>query len=158
MVKVFLMCSERSGSNFISRLLNAHSLISSPAPKHLFNPILRNLYRYEPLTNDENWNELLNDIEKLFNVGFTYWVKQLSFEELRQNAQKGNVKDLLNYIFESEAKFNGKSILFIKENKIYDFFPFLQINYQDAKYVFQSRDPRDMALSWRNNKTHRSST
>lgn len=152
MDKIFLMCSERSGSNFISRLLNAHSEICSPPPKHLFNPLLRNLYRYEPL--ERNWEELLKDVLSLFNAKFTYWERKFEIQELKENVTKGDVVGLLNYFFESESRQKGKTRVFIKENKIFEFFPFLIINYPHAKYIFQVRDPRDMALSWRKNPTH----
>lgn len=154
MQKIFLMCSERSGSNFISKILNAHSSICGPAPKHLFNPVTRNLYRYEPLTSSNNWNELIKDILILINVEFSYWKKQFTIDELLKAVKVGDSVGLLNYIFESEAKEHKKDILFIKENKIYEFFPFLLVNYPNAKYLYQVRDPRDVALSWKKNPTH----
>lgn len=150
--KIFLMCSERSGSNFISRMLNAHSRICSPPPKHIFNPLLRNLYRYEPLLH--NWDAVLEDTLAMYNAKFTIWNNNLELSHLKNNVEPGNITSLINYIFDQEALLNGKDYLFIKENKIYEFFPFLLMNYSKSKYVFQVRDPRDMALSWRENPTH----
>lgn len=154
MQKVFLMCSERSGSNFISKLLNAHSCICGPAPKHILNPVTRNLYRYEPLNSTKNWSELIKDILNLIDIEFSFWKKKFTYNELFNSVKIGDSLGLINYIFESEAKEHQKEILFIKENKIYEFFPFLLVNYPDAKYIFQVRDPRDVALSWKKNPTH----
>lgn len=154
MQKIFLICSERSGSNFISKILNAHSQICGPAPKHIFNPVSRNLYRYEPLNIEKNWHELINDIHNLISIEFSYWEKKFTIEELKSAVKIGDIVGLLNYIFESEALANNKKILFIKENKVFEFFPFLLVNYPKAKYVFQVRDPRDVALSWKKNPTH----
>jgi len=150
----FLICSERSGSNFISRLLNAHPEICSPAPKHIFNPLLRNLYRYEPLKDKGRWKELVSDVINMMNVDFTYWKKVFSIEEIQDNVKTGDIKHLLDFLFESEALAHNKDHLFIKENKLYEFFPFLLLHYPESKYVFLVRDPRDMALSWKKNPTH----
>jgi hypothetical protein len=150
----FLMCSERSGSNFITKLLNGHRDICGPSTKHIINPVARNLFRYKKLTNENNWNELLADISKLMNVGFSIWKKEFTLEELRDLAPVGDVKSLIRNIFMEEARANGKQHVFIKENQIYEFLPFLLLNFPEAKYIYQTRDPRDMALSWKKNSDH----
>lgn len=43
---VFLMCSERSGSNLITRMMNAHPDICRPAVKHISNVLTRNVFRF----------------------------------------------------------------------------------------------------------------
>jgi hypothetical protein len=47
------MCSERSGSNFITKVMNGHEDICGPSTKHIINPVARNFYRYGNLM-DEN--------------------------------------------------------------------------------------------------------
>lgn len=154
MSMIFLMCSERSGSNLIIKLLDAHSSICGPSTKHLINPVVRNLFRYEPLDEPKNWSALLVDIHRLMNVGFSVWRKSFSLNELEELAPVGNVASLLRNIFNEEAVANGKQHVFIKENHVYEFFPFLLINYPESRYVYQTRDPRDMALSWKNSPDH----
>jgi hypothetical protein len=148
------MCSERSGSNFISKLLNGHNNICGPSPKHIINPVARNLFRYGDLLKDENWDELLNDIEFLLSVDFSVWKKSFTKKDLASLAVKGDIKSLIQNIFMEEARENGKQNVFIKENHIYEFLPFLLIYFPEAKFVYQTRDPRDMALSWKKNLGH----
>jgi len=150
----FLMCSERSGSNFISKLLNGHNNICGPSPKHIINPVARNLFRYGDLFKDENWDELLNDIQFLLSVDFSVWKKSFTKKDLAGLAVKGDIKSLIQNIFMEEARENGKQNVFIKENHIYEFLPFLLIYFPEAKFVYQTRDPRDMALSWKRNLGH----
>ena len=148
---IFLMCSERSGSNFITKLVNGHSQIVGPSVKHLFNPVLRNYFRYGDLNCEDNWNELLEDILNLFQADFSIWKLELSLKKLSGFAAPGDISTLLKSIFEAEAELNDKDHIFIKENQIYEFFPYLLLNYPEAKYLYQVRDPRDMALSWKRN-------
>ncbi|WP_415893350.1 sulfotransferase family protein [Neptuniibacter sp. PT8_73] len=150
----FLMCSERSGSNLITQLLNSHPLVCAPATKHLINPVARNLFRYKDLSKTENWNALLTDIHTLLNADFSEWDTKFSLIDLEELTNIGEVNSLIRKIFESEAKKQNKSQLFIKENHLYEFMTFLLLNFPQSKFIYQTRDPRDMALSWRKNPSH----
>ncbi len=150
----FLMCSERSGSNFITQLLNGHSKICGPSTKHIINPVARNLFRYEPLSNEENWEELLKDIHRLMSVNFSVWKKSFSLDDLKNLGPIGDAASLIRNIFSEEAKANGKQHVFIKENHVYEFLPYLLLNFPESSYVYLTRDPRDMALSWKKNPVH----
>ena len=150
----FLMCSERSGSNFITKLLNGHNNICGPSTKHIINPVARNLFRYGDITQQSNWNALLIDIHRLINVDFSIWNKRFTLHDLEKLAPLGDITSLIKNIFMEEAKANGKQHVFIKENHLYEFLPFLLLNFPEAKYVYQVRDPRDMALSWKKNANH----
>lgn len=150
----FLMCSERSGSNLITKLLNAHSKICGPSTKHVFNPVARNLFRYEPLSDQGNWRALVADIHNLMSVAFSVWKRDFTLDDLLGLAEPGDVVSLLRNIFFEETKANGKEDVFVKENHIYEFLPFLLLHFPEAKYVFLCRDPRDMALSWKKSKDH----
>lgn len=150
----FLMCSERSGSNFVTKLLNGHSQICGPSTKHIFNPVIRNLFRYDPLDTIPNWNTLLSDIQSLLDVPFSIWERTFTQSELQELAPTGEIAVLLERIFSAEAEVHGKQQLFIKENQLYEFFPFLFMHYPESCYLYQVRDPRDMALSWKKNPTH----
>ena len=154
MAMFFLMCSERSGSNFISKFLNGHSNICGPSTKHIINPVARNVFRYGDLRIEENWNELLTDIHRLMTINFSVWKKEFNFEELKTLAAPGDIKSLIQNIFMEEARANGKQHVFIKENHVYEFLPFLLTHFPEAKFVYQTRDPRDMALSWKKNADH----
>lgn len=150
----FLMCSERSGSNFIQKLLNGHNNICGPSTKHIINPVARNLFRYGDLTQKQNWDELLIDIHRLISISFSIWKKEFSLDDLHTLAPIGDIESLIRNIFMEEAKANGKQHVFIKENQVYEFLPFLLLNFPESKYVYQTRDPRDMALSWKKNPDH----
>lgn len=150
----FLMCSERSGSNLITRQLNGHRDICGPATKHLLNPVARNLFRYGDLRDERDWRELLTDVHRLLSAKFSIWKKEFTLQELTGLAQVGDVGSLVRNIFIEEAHINDKKHVFVKENQVYEFFPFLLTHFPDAKYIYQTRDPRDMALSWKKNADH----
>lgn len=151
---IFLMCSERSGSNVITKIMDAHHNICGPSPKHLFNPVTRNAFRYEPLSDKENWNALLADIERLVGVSFSAWKTSFNRDNLLTLAPPGKLAELLRNIFLEEARAHEKQHCFVKENQVYEFTPFLLTHFPEARFLYLVRDPRDMALSWSRNSTH----
>jgi hypothetical protein len=151
----FLMCSERSGSNLITKMMNSHKDVCGPAPKHIINPVARNLFRYKDLSEEKNWNELLDDIERLFNVDFSIWKTRVDRQKLSMLSSTGDIASLIKNLFLEEARANNKVHVFIKENQLYEFISFLLLHFPEAKYIYQVRDPRDMALSWKKSLTHR---
>ena len=153
--KIFLFCTERSGSNLITKLMNAHSEVCGPSTKHILNPTFRNLHRYAPLQEKENWNALLDDVLNLFNVDFSKWQVTFSKDELIKEIKPGDVGSLFHYIFDKETKRNSKSLCFIKEIKTYEIVPQINHYISGSKFIYLVRDPRDMALSWKKSSIHK---
>lgn len=144
----FLLCSERSGSNLVTRILNAHPQVCGPAPKNLMETFSMNLFRYGDLGRDESWSCLCGDMADLLNNAHGLWRSRFSAEELRGAVKSRSVSELYRYAFEREARANGKSRVFVKNNHLYRYAAPLLGYFADAKLVYVVRDPRDMALEW----------
>ena len=114
---IFLLCSERSGSNFITKLMNNHSKICGPSTKHIINPVARNYFRYQPLSQSEQWESLIDDVLSLFNVEFSIWKSKFTKQELLESVDYGDLYGLINYFFNKETLLNKKKILLYKRNK-----------------------------------------
>ena len=145
----FLMCSERSGSNLITKIMDKHSEYCGPSPTHLFRVLLGNNLKYGNLEVDKNWEMLLKDTIDLFNTKLGVWRACINFDLLKAKILDRSITGVLKFIYQNEAKLNGKSKLFVKENKIYDFIYFLLTEFGNPKFLYFVRDPRDMALSWK---------
>lgn len=151
---IFLMCSERSGSNFITKLMNNHPEICGPSTKHIINPLTRNYFRYQPLNELCNWELLVDDTLNLFNARFSIWQSNFSKKEIIDSVETGNISQLIKYFFSKETFSDKKKYCVIKEIKIHEFYPFLKAKFNNLKFMYQVRDPRDMALSWKKSSTH----
>ncbi len=144
----FLICTERSGSNLITKMFNSHPLVCGPSPCHLVESIVEQLWRYGDLTEDENWGRLVVDSADIFNTKLGEWQTTITADELQQNVTPRSFAAIVRYIYHKEADTQQKSTLFIKERRIYRYAPFLLTTFPHARYVYLVRDPRDMALSW----------
>lgn len=150
----FLIATERSGSNLITKMMDAHPRVCGPAPLHILRVIGLEFFKYGDLSRPDTWDVFLKDMSAMSNSEFAKWNKTFAYEDLKAMAPVGDVPALCRAIYEEEARSLGKEILFIKELWTYRYFSFLHWCFPDAKYVFLVRDPRDMALSWRNNPSH----
>lgn len=145
---IFLMCSERSGSNLVARLFDAHPQICGPGTAHLADSILPELYRYAPF-DSTRWGQLVSDVHALLQIKNAEWKRQFKESELKACVPPGDVAGLLRFIYLEEARAHGKPVVFVKENRIYEFSGFLAAHFPDARYIYVYRDPRDMAASWK---------
>jgi hypothetical protein len=145
----FLICSERSGSNLITKIMDAHPEVCGPSPYHLIRASAPTLYRYGDLTIDRNWSTLIEDTVNLFHCMIARWRIELTVESLQEAVQQRTLAALIRWIFEQEARANRKQRLFVKENHSYSFLPFLISNFPESRFVYLVRDPRDMASEWK---------
>ena len=147
----FLICSERSGSNLMTKILDAHPDICGPFPRHAMNCFLNNYHNYGDINTAANWEALVNDMAAFMNSGFSIWQTEVSAEMIFENVKIHSLAEILRYIYEHEAVANNKKRVFVKENHAYRYLPFTLNHFPGAKYVFVVRDPREMALCWKEN-------
>ncbi|MCP4573523.1 MAG: sulfotransferase [bacterium] len=145
----FLMCSERSGSNLVTRMLDAHRQCCGPAPTHLVRVLAENLHRYGDLSHDSAWRAFLTDAADLLATMTGAWSTAWTAGDLAALTPGRDPGELLRRVFRAEAKVHGKPHLFIKENHLYRYLDFVEQAFADARIVAMVRDPRDMALSWK---------
>ena len=147
---VFLQCSERSGSNFITRLFDAHPEVCGPSPAHVLRLFCDHAHRYGDLAGASAWATLAEDVATTLDVKIGTWATQWTAEQLAALAPQGDVAGLFRALYGAEARANNKHRVFLKENHLYRHLPFVLSAFPGARFVFQVRDPRDMALSWKN--------
>ena len=144
---VFLICSERSGSNLISAILNSHSLIGATPPYHLCRDI------------GLNWHTLLDA-----GAQSTVWAKmrQLMVQRVGQLKSPAAGAELdkwlaalrqlsfpfiARHVYSHSSGLGDKQYIFVKENNIHKMLFFILKYFPKARFVFQVRDPRDYLLS-----------
>ena len=143
---VFLICSERSGSNLIRAVVDAHSHYCAPAPTHLAD-FLHSAYCYGDLELDANWSRLVSDLVRQYSRRAEFVGVEVDANELLREVRRGDVRGLYLYVHKKAMRHTKKSRLFLKENHTAAMFAVFDRHFPNAKYVFQMRDPRDYALS-----------
>ena len=144
---IFLICSERSGSNLIASILGEHSRVYAHPPYHL-------------------GRDLIMRLPDVIDSG----VSSAAFAALKQNAvlrvakyrgeqEAGRLESWLDarteilpceiarYVYQEMSLDAQGKHAFIKENNAHQMLLFLVDCFPDARFIFQVRDPRDYLLS-----------
>lgn len=150
----FLVSSERSGSNLLTRILDNHSSVCGPTPSHLVRTLVRNRHNYASLDIEHNWISLTEDVADLLSCQLGEWITTTVAVDIRRSAISRTLGDVIRAVYEVEALANGKSRLFIKENQAAQLVPFYLSTFPNCKIIHLVRDPRDMALSWKHSDNH----
>jgi hypothetical protein len=150
----FLISSERSGSNLITKIIDGHSLYCGPASPHLlrvFKPIMS---KYGDLTNSTKWDTFINDVLDFFNCKIGIWEANYTKQELKAIKDR-SLASVVKYIYKKETCIHSKTNVFIKEVRTYDLVSYINQTFIKPKFIWLVRDPRDMALSWSKSPVHR---
>lgn len=143
----FLLCSERSGSNLITRIFDSHSRVCGPPPTHFVRQIFFNRIRYGDLSKEESWTAMTDDVACLINHAMVPWKTSWTGARLREMCRSRKLTELVKTTFLAEAAAAGKDRVFIKENEMHHLAPLVLTGFPDANVLFFVRDPRDMVLS-----------
>jgi len=149
MTFTFMMCSERSGSNLLTRLMDAHPDVCGPTPVHLLRSLADHRHRYGDLSEDTHWQAFVQAAVDLFETKLGSWSTRWTVDSLRAACPQRSLVALFRTVYEAEARARGKTRLFVKTNHLHRYLSIVLKAFPDARIVHQVRDPRDQALSWK---------
>ncbi|WP_069298826.1 sulfotransferase family protein [Neptunicoccus sediminis] len=144
---IFLICSERSGSNLISTVMGAHPEIYCAPPFHFGVLIFQNLFR----TMDAG---IESKVWRMMKRRINHRLRSLATEDHIATAEAWlsaqteiKPKELARFLYQEVTPEAAGKTVFIKENNLHNTMFFLLDTFPNAKFVFQVRDPRDYLAS-----------
>lgn len=143
---IFIIGTERSGSNLLRLLLHAHSRIAVPHPPHLVRYFAPLMPSYGDLRSDRAFARFTRDVVQLLETHIHPWEVRIDVEELRRTARR----DLLGVyvaLYEQYRAALGKARWACKSTFMIDWARPLLDRIPDAQFLFLVRDPRDVAAS-----------
>lgn len=145
---VFILSSERSGSNLLRTLLSNHSSLSAPIAPHFLSTFQSFIHYYLPLEDHQNAKKLIDDMLALANHAYYDWGIDLDVDALLDTAQPTQFFDLFHLFYSEYQKEEGKKRFVCKGNDLFDFAFGLLNYYPNAQFIYLIRDPRDYAASF----------
>lgn len=153
MSSIFLLGSERSGSNLLRTLLGNHSQISAPVAPHFCDVFYKQFHKYRPLT-ELRKVELLQDLKSYVNHRFNDWKLIAEPKDLIDKYRLESFIDFVNALYQEKALQEGKRIFFSKDNHNHKYALGILKDIPEAKFVYLYRDPRDQVASWLRSPIH----
>lgn len=156
MQPIFVMSSERSGSNLVRRMLGAHPEVAAPPPPHSWRVLQPLLPGYGPLDGEAAWRALLDDALKLTRVPGSHleWRHRLEPAEVLPRVRRRSLSGILGALYEAYAAREGARFWVCKENNLFDHAFRIVDVYPEARFIYLARDGRDVACSVRKVPTH----
>jgi hypothetical protein len=147
---VYLIASERSGTNLLRRrLTDCQDQYYGPAAVHF----LKHLHYREPfygdLDKDGAFSALIGDALELCQVHFAPWDMPMTVEQVlaEYGTRKRNAVLLADFLMQRFAVSKGYASYFCKDNFLYEFALDIARDIPGASFIYLYRDPRDFALS-----------
>jgi len=108
MQPIFIIGTERSGSNLLRLILNAHSHIAVPHPPHLMRYLAHLQGRYGDLSDDAHMGALVRDMLSLIDAHIFPWRVPLDADALVQAAPQRSSFGAMAAIYEAARIHAGK--------------------------------------------------
>jgi hypothetical protein len=144
---IFIVGTERSGSNALRIALDAHSQIASPHPPHLLRYLAPIEAAYGDLSDDRALRRLIDDALRIVRWHINPWVSVPAHDDVRALLRTRDLLGVNDAIHGWYAINEGKSRWACKSTFSVHYIGPLNRYYPGAKFVWLVRDPRDVAAS-----------
>ncbi len=151
---IFLMSSERSGTNLLRVMLNAHPEIAAPPPPHLIHVFLPVLQLYGDIRQEARFEQLARDVARVIENQMATWQIQPTAEDLLAKAHSRSFAALLEAAYALETQARGARRPLVKDNGVITHPFFVLTAFPGSKIIYLVRDARDVALSFKKSTVH----
>lgn len=145
---MFIIGTERSGSNLLRLVLNAHPRIAVPHPPHFMRYLAPLAGRYGDLTAEPGRRRLVRDALTLLRRHIHPWDHPIDADRVLAESAP-TVFGVVAAIYEQYREGAGKARWGCKSTFMVDHVDEALAEYPSARFVWLVRDPRDVAASAR---------
>jgi hypothetical protein len=146
---ILIVGTERSGSNLLRLMLDAHPSIAVPHPPHVVRYLAPLVAGYGDLSRDPGFRALCRDMVRLVQVHIHPWPFVPSVERLVAEAPARTVIGAWSALYAQYLAHSGKRRWACKSTFMVDFVGDVAGLHPDARFLWLVRDPRDVAVSSR---------
>jgi hypothetical protein len=144
---IFIIGTERSGSNLLRLILNAHANIAVPHPPHIMRDFSPLLPFYGDLGRDRNFSHLLTDVVRVVNGHFSPWPFLVKESEVRKRLPAPTLYGIYCAIYEQFREYAAKPRWGCKSTFMFSQAEEIIRAHETPKFIHLVRDPRAVAAS-----------
>ena len=144
---IFIIGTERSGTNLLRLMLHAHSAIAVPHPPHimkLFGPLVP---QYGNLADDRNFKRLIADVCRMVELHTYPWELKPDRDLVLQHVRGRNLLNVYFELYNQYLAHSGKRRWACKSTFMIEHVAEILRYYPEARFIFMVRDGRDVAVS-----------
>ncbi len=149
MTPVFMIGTQRSGSNLLRLMMNQLKDISSPHPPHILERMFPLIDNYGDLKSDDNFALLVDDVCRLVELNPVEW-SGVSFDRgvIMANAKQRSLMSVYGAVYDQYSQSQGAKTWCCKSLANINYIFEIEEYFNCPKYIYLYRDGRDVALSF----------
>lgn len=144
---IFIIGTERSGTNLLRLILNVHSAIAVPHPPHIMKLFMPLLPGYGNLAVDSNFRRLIADVCRMVELHPYPWEINPDRERVFHEARSRELICIYFAIYDQYLRWSGKERWCCKSTFMIDHVGDILRYQPQARFIFMVRDGRDVAVS-----------
>lgn len=148
---IFMIGTQRSGSNLLRLMLNQLPDIAAPHPPHILQRMMPLENGYDDLSRDTNFKLLVDDVCKLVELNPVPWEGvSLDRNDIAARCRNHSVVATFGAVYDAMAEQGKAETWCCKSLQNINYLSELEAYYGDAaRYIYLYRDGRDVAVSFR---------
>lgn len=146
---IYILSSERSGTNLLRSLLSNHPQYEGPIPIHFLDVFFHHAARYGDLHDANNMRVLLQDAIVLANHPYHDWKLRADANALLEQYQPKNLFAAFQALYVAWCVQQGKPGMICKDNNLFHHAFYIRAHDPAARFVYLYRDPRAYCASWK---------
>jgi len=144
---IFIIGTERSGTNLLRLILNSHPNIAIPHPPHILKNFSGLERFYGDLSVDRNFKLLINDVVRSVELHPYPWGISLDREKIFRDALDRSLISVYFAVYGQYLESSGKKRWGCKSTFMIEHVGLVRKYYPRARFIYMVRDCRDVAAS-----------
>lgn len=148
---LFMIGTQRSGSNLLRLMLNQLPEVAAPHPPHILQRLMPLVPHYGDLGQDRNFSRLVDDVCRLVELNPVPWAGvKLDRQVVAQHCTERSLVAVFGAVYDALAHAWRKPAWCCKSLANIFFLGEIEHYFRDnARYIYLFRDGRDVAVSFR---------
>lgn len=150
MMPIFMIGTQRSGSNLLRLMLNQLPDIAAPHPPHILQRLMPLIAGYGDLADNDNFAQLVEDVCRLVELNPVLWEGvTLGRTDVSRRCHERSLVAVHGAIYDICAEAKGAKTWCCKSLSNINYVPQIEAYFKKPRYIYLYRDGRDVAVSFR---------
>lgn len=146
---IFMIGTQRSGSNLLRLMLNQLPEVAAPHPPHILQRMMPLMPSYGDLNRSDAFAQLVDDVCKLVELNPVPWEGvEFDRKDVAARCRARSLVAVYGAIYDVYAEANKAKTWCCKSLGNIAYVPEIEAYYPGAKYIYLYRDGRDVAVSF----------
>ena len=147
---IFMIGTQRSGSNLLRLMLNQLPEIAAPHPPHILQRMMPLVASYGDLSRRDDFMQLVEDVCRLVELNPVAWEGvRLDRRDVAGRCREHSLVAIHGAVYDVCAEAKGAATWCCKSLANIHYVPQIEAYFRDPRYIYLYRDGRDVALSFR---------